>query len=72
LREKASQLTLICFAFDGFTLWYVADLVLNSTVSSQIFYLFDIIDRQDTWWSVEFIFKTAKRRADEMNIVLPQ
>jgi len=38
LGEKASQLTL-CLAFNGFTLRYVADLVLNSSVSSQIVYL---------------------------------
>jgi len=30
-----------------------------------------IIDRQDNWYSVEIIFKMAKRCADEMNIVLP-
>jgi len=39
LGEKASQLTLLCFAFDGFTLRYLADVVLNSTVSSQIVYV---------------------------------
>jgi len=30
LGEKTSQLTLLCFTFDGFTLSYAADLVLNS------------------------------------------
>jgi len=69
LSKKASQLTLLCLAFDGFTFRYAADLVLNSTVSSQI--VCAAIDRQDNWCSVKFLFKTAKRRADEMNIVLP-
>ena len=27
-----------------------------------------MIDRQDNWCSVEFIFKMAKRRGDKMNI----
>jgi len=31
--------THLCLAFDGFTLRYAADLVMNSTVSSQIVYL---------------------------------
>jgi len=70
LGEKTSQLTLLCLAFDGFTLRYADDLVLNSTVSSQIIYLCHN-RQQDNWCSVEFIFKVAKRRADEINIVLP-
>jgi len=36
LCEKTLQLTLLCLAFDSFTLRYAADLVLNVTVSSQI------------------------------------
>jgi len=36
LCEKTLQLTLLCLAFDGFTLRYAADLVLDVTVSSQI------------------------------------
>jgi len=39
LDIKAVQLTLHCLAFDGSTPRYVADLVLNSTVSSQMVYL---------------------------------
>jgi len=38
LGEKTSQATLFCLAFDGFIL-SAADLVHNSTVSSQIVYL---------------------------------
>jgi len=33
------QLTLLCLVFDVFTLRFAADLVLNSTVLSQIVYL---------------------------------
>jgi len=36
LGEKASQLTLLRLALDGFTLRYVADLILSPTVPSQI------------------------------------
>jgi len=39
MGEKASQLTLLCLALDGFTFRYAVDLVVNSTVSSQIFYV---------------------------------
>jgi len=39
LGEKTSQLTLLCLAFDRFKLRYAADVVLNSTVSTQIVYL---------------------------------
>jgi len=39
LVEKALQLTDLCLAFDSFTLCCAADLVLNSTISSQIVYL---------------------------------
>jgi len=60
LGEKASQLTLLSLAFDGFTLRYAADLVLNSTGSSQI--VFCAVT--DNWCSIEFIFKMAKRRAN--------
>jgi len=66
LGEKASQHTCLCLNFDSFTLRYTADLALNSTVSSQIVK----INKQDKWCSVEFIFKMAKRRADEMNVIL--
>jgi len=34
-------------------------------------YICAVIDWLDNWCSVEFIFKKAKRRADETNIVLP-
>jgi len=33
------KLTLLCLAFDSFTIGYAAGLVNNSTVSSQIVYL---------------------------------
>jgi len=39
LGEKTLQLTLLCLVFDGFTLRFAADLVLNSTISSKIVYL---------------------------------
>jgi len=39
LDEKASQLTLLCLAFDGLTFRYAAELVLNSSVSSQCVHL---------------------------------
>jgi len=38
-KRRKSQLTFLCLAFYGFTLRYAADLVLNSTVSSQMVYL---------------------------------
>jgi len=62
------QLTLLRLVFDGFTFRYGADLVLNSTISSQIV-ICAVIDRQDSRCSVEFICKMAKRRGDEMDII---
>jgi len=57
-------------AFDGFTLGHAADLILNSTVSSQIVYLYlNPLARQLVLCGIHF--KMAKRRADEM-IVLSQ
>jgi len=70
LGEKASQLTLLCLAFD------VAHLVtLQTQFLIQLFhhrlFICAIIDRQGKWCSVEFIFIMAKRCADKMNLVLP-
>ena len=39
LGEKALWLTLLCLAFDSFTLYYAAELVLNSIVSSHTAYV---------------------------------
>ena len=63
LGEKASQRTLLCLAFDGFTFRYAADLVLNSTVSSQIVHLFhNLYIRQLVLCRI--YLKTSKGRAD--------
>ena len=63
LGEKASQRTLLFLAFDGFTFRYAADLVLNSTVSSQIVHLFhNLYIRQLVLCRI--YFKTSKGRAD--------
>jgi len=70
LSEKALQLTFPCLAFDGFTLHYAADLFLIQLFRHRLF-ICAIVDRQDNWCYVEFIFKMAKRHAVEMNIVSP-
>jgi len=56
--KKRRNSHFVYLAFDDFSLRYRS-------------FICAVIDRQDNWCSVEFIFKTAKRRADEMNVVLP-
>jgi len=42
LGEKALQITHLCLAFESFTLRFAAELVPNSTVLSQIVYLWHV------------------------------